>query len=247
MCIRDRLSLQNAEPDGPVVSSSIMQGASSIQLNTSQDNTLVVGSYIQNHADTPVVDPFEESIYYGDSGSSWGCAGYQNEAIAGMRTYSYANSDGPAIIAWGDWSTPNSSFKVNVGQQGDESCFLFADWNGQALEGSLPLTRGKWHHLVVATTGTLDVDCRPVAEYYVDGVQDPELNWLHRSNYEAGELNTLTDSPAAQSMVIGMGLAGPLDKRQVFRGELDELHVIRSAISAENVLELFQSNQIPQQ
>lgn len=241
------LSLQHAAPGGPVVSSSIANGAGSIGLTTDRANTLVVGSYIQNPGKPPVVDPFSSTLYRGNSGSSMAVVGYQNEAAPGLKNYSYTKSDGPAIVAWGDWSAPDTVFKVNVGQHDDGTCHLFAEWNGYAFEGSIPLSRGKWHHLVVSTTGLLDAEGWPVADFYVDGVRDSVVNWEQRRHDGRGDFDTFSGFPEARPMVVGMGLAGPLAKRQIFRGELDELYVICGAIDAESVRELYLENKISSQ
>ena len=96
------LSLTNAAAGGPVVSNSIASGATSLDLTTPAPDTFVLGAYVANGIANLVQDPFSSSLYNSDSGSSWGIAGYQNEAAAGLKTYAWSNApnaDIPASIS----------------------------------------------------------------------------------------------------------------------------------------------------
>lgn len=113
------ISLQNVAAGGPIVSNSIVNGASSINLTTTQANTLVIGSCVQNTDPATVPDPFSTTLYNATSGSSWAIAGYRNETLAGLKTYSYAGSDGDAGIAVAGFTpataeTPSTVLEITV-------------------------------------------------------------------------------------------------------------------------------------
>ena len=94
------IGLRNAAPGGPVVSNATGGGGTtSLDLTTAVPDTFVVGSYIENGGDSGFADPFATTLYRGNSGSSTGIAGYQNEALAGTKTYAYTGGDGDGGIA----------------------------------------------------------------------------------------------------------------------------------------------------
>lgn len=93
------VSLQNAAAGGPVVSNkTAVSSARSITLTTPAPNTFVIGCYTENNTG-PITGPFVNSLYNGNSGSSWSDAGYQNEASAGQKTYTWSALDPSAAIA----------------------------------------------------------------------------------------------------------------------------------------------------
>ena len=87
------LSLQHAVPGPPGVSNT---GSASltIDLTTTAANTFVLGIYTRNGSvGTGIPSSFANSLYNGDSGSSVGSAGYQNEEVSGFKTYTWTTTD----------------------------------------------------------------------------------------------------------------------------------------------------------
>ena len=103
------ISLVNAAAGDPEVSSAVVGGVTSIDLTTTAANTFVLGSFIGN-GNTPhtIIDPFATTLHHGDSGSSWGIAGYQNEAVAGLKTYAWENGADTGGIAIAGFVAPGS-------------------------------------------------------------------------------------------------------------------------------------------
>ena len=64
-------------------------------LTTTAPDTFVTGVYTSNGAGT-ITSPFSNSIHNGDSGSSHGQAGYQNEPTAGLKNYAWTDTGASA-------------------------------------------------------------------------------------------------------------------------------------------------------
>jgi len=61
-------------------------------LTTTKADTLVVGVYTSNNNIGSYTQPFANLLYAGNSHSSHGIAGYQNEATAGLKNYAWTDS-----------------------------------------------------------------------------------------------------------------------------------------------------------
>lgn len=90
------LSLQNAAPGGPAIAR--QTSGNTVSLTTPAANTFVVGGYIENTAGPGVTSPFSSSLYALGGISAFGSAGYQKEATAGTKTFT--------------WTTPASDSNV---------------------------------------------------------------------------------------------------------------------------------------
>ena len=73
-------------------------------LTTTVPNTFVTGVYTTNDNSGGITGPFANTLYSGNSGSSRGNAGYQNEASAGLKNYSWTvtspDSDNNALAGF---------------------------------------------------------------------------------------------------------------------------------------------------
>lgn len=81
------LSLQNAAAGGPAIAR--QTSGNTVSLTTPAANTFVVGGYIENTAGPGVTSPFSSSLYALGGISAFGSAGYQNEALAGRKTFTW--------------------------------------------------------------------------------------------------------------------------------------------------------------
>lgn len=90
------MSLQNAAAGGPVVSNSVAGNAHSINVTTTEVNTFVIGSYVENGSGPITASPFANNLYNGNSGSSFSDTGYQTEETAGLKTYTWTGTDAGA-------------------------------------------------------------------------------------------------------------------------------------------------------
>lgn len=89
------VSLKNAAPGGPVASKVLF--GDSVSLTLPEANTFVIGCFTENGG-APIVGPFANELYMGNSGSSVSQAGYQNEPEAGEKTYTWqGNNQGPGL------------------------------------------------------------------------------------------------------------------------------------------------------
>ena len=113
------LSLQNAEPGPPDVQDT-NEGTVSIDLTTRFTDTFVVGIYNENGGGVLPSNASLIQLLRGDGGSCQTHAGYTNEAVAGLKTYTWvADTNSCSIVAAGFLpALPDNAVKVvNTGSK----------------------------------------------------------------------------------------------------------------------------------
>lgn len=92
------LSLQNAAPGGPSLTNSLADSLS-IDVTTTVSNTFVLGVYNENNGGIAVDSTsFSNILYTGASGSCEVLAGYHNEEVPGLKSYSWTADTYQCII-----------------------------------------------------------------------------------------------------------------------------------------------------
>lgn len=86
------LSLTGAATLGPVVSNTSNNGSATISLTTTAADTFVVGGLTVNSGALGSPSAFT-NLYNGNSRSSTSDAGYVNEAVAGLKTYTWTTTE----------------------------------------------------------------------------------------------------------------------------------------------------------
>ncbi|MEA2067889.1 MAG: hypothetical protein U9P12_01700 [Verrucomicrobiota bacterium] len=134
------LSLRNAAPGDPDQTASTAF-STTISLATAVEDSLMVGVYTENGTSVLSSD-FSNTLYSGSSGSSVGDAGYQMEAVAGAKAYTWsATTNSCAVIAA---SFPPASFipAIVAGDDSDDDADGMADaWEIQYF-GSMGVSDG---------------------------------------------------------------------------------------------------------
>ena len=116
------------------------------------------------------------------------------------------------MVHWGASGTlSRSSFKVNSGGE------IRFEWQGGNMFGTTNITDGQWHHVALSYDGA-------TAILYVDGVEEKT---------SAVVLNT--GSAGETDINIGSQLGGA-----AFIGELDDVRVYETALSADAIMALSQ-------
>lgn len=152
------------------------------------------------------------------------------------------------VVGWGSRNLFRSFFSyIKTGPQGAVaalSCDTF--W----IEGSIPIDDGQWHHVAAVYTGRPHSDGTPGIYCYVDGRLDQmtrseESNKPSRDSQGHVIVDTITTGPEAIPLTLFTDMYS--DRKMSPLGTLslaiDELHVFQSALTAEQVANLYQSNQ----
>lgn len=133
-----------------------------------------------------------------------------------------------AIVAWGDPAAPGGKWQVgwnrdtDGGVAGALRCEVAHGW----IIGSTDLRDGQWHHIAIVFAGD-DIEA---TKLYLDGEPDPA------SDIEPQRINTRPGS-----LQIGRYLN---TNNRFFRGDIDELYVIESALSPRQIKTLMHDNQL---
>lgn len=105
--------------------------------------------------------------------------------------------------------------------------------------GSTDLRTGRWHHVVSVFSGGADADVATHVRHYVDGRLDPTTAVLPR------KVDTRISEKASVPFTLGRRLDQG-DFYRTFSGELDEVYLFPTALTPEQIEQLYRENRPPQ-
>ncbi len=105
--------------------------------------------------------------------------------------------------------------------------------------GSTNLLDGRWHHVaIVFLGGPGSGTTSHLRRHYVDGRLEPT------TAVKARPISTMVSGPKALPLSIGRRIeSGPFFR--TFKGELDDLYILPSALTPEQIQALYHANQPP--
>jgi hypothetical protein len=104
--------------------------------------------------------------------------------------------------------------------------------------GSTDLRSGRWHHLVCVFTGGTGADVASHVRHYIDGRLDPTTAILSKA------VDTRTSGNNVLPLTLGRRLEGDSYYR-TFSGELDEVYLFPTALTPEQIEQLYRENHPP--
>ena len=161
-------------------------------------------------------------------------------------------SDAYAIVAW------NTSCKkldqhpvhINWNRNPVEGTVgvLRTDYGGGFALGATPLRDGRWHHVAVVFAPGDDEKSPVEVKQYVDGRLEGEGNPSPRGARKSPVVDDAQDT-ATQTNVIWFGrrLGHERQRKDRFRGELDELFIADRALGPREIVQLMKDNEPPAQ
>ncbi|MBK1881454.1 FecR domain-containing protein [Luteolibacter pohnpeiensis] len=147
----------------------------------------------------------------------------------------------PSVVMWGDPNIPGASWTFRA------HCVtgvIGTQWgnNGWQTSGDFhetPVLDGKWHHIASVYTGNVDEHGAVEIRHYIDGKK------VHFMHSEVGNsVNTWgggKDSAKLRIAYDGMFPSGPENVPVA----VDELYIVRDALSDKQVETLYRENRIP--
>jgi hypothetical protein len=104
--------------------------------------------------------------------------------------------------------------------------------------GSTNLLDGRWHHVAIVFLGGPGSGTTSHLRHYVDGRLEPT------TAVKARPISTIVSGPKALPLSIGRRIeSGPYFR--TFKGELDELYILPTALTPEQIQALYHANQPP--
>jgi hypothetical protein len=149
----------------------------------------------------------------------------------------------PPVLLWGDIGMGGGFWSVRTHTQ---SGLLGTQWseNAWTISGKYEapgIIDGEWHHIASVFTGQVDELGRYAIEHYVDG-QHVESRWRILGN----AIDTDISEEPSTNLRLGYDpffVDGPRNTPVA----IDELHIFRSALSAEEIESLYRENRIEDQ
>jgi hypothetical protein len=160
-------------------------------------------------------------------------------------------SDAYAMVAWGTkirklglhpvhicWNRNPTEGTVGV---------LRTDYGGGFALGATPLRDGRWHHVAVVFVPGADPDVPVDLKQYVDGRFEGEGNPSPPGKRTgSGGTRGEVEMQVNDTVWLGCRLGSTGQRRDRFRGELDELCIADRALEPREIVELMKNNR-PQQ
>lgn len=157
-------------------------------------------------------------------------------------------SDAYAIVAWDTTSKRLNSHPVHISWNRNATegtvGVLRTDYGGGFALGATPLRDGRWHHVAVVFAPGED-DKSPVeVKQYVDGRLEGEGKSSPRGVRKT-PVAISGDDPAPQPDVVWFGrrLGHERQRKDRFRGELDEVFIADRALGPREIVQLMRDNQ----
>jgi len=107
------------------------------------------------------------------------------------------------------------------------------------VTGSTPLRDGKWHHIAILIVPGEKPGSPVHVSQYVDGRLDGVTSTRSRRSGETGDF----DEPAGEIVFLGRGIGE--QKREKFRGDLDELFIFERALTHRDIRGMMAANTPP--
>jgi ferric-dicitrate binding protein FerR (iron transport regulator) len=145
-----------------------------------------------------------------------------------------------SILSWGSpagggkWQVGWNTGKDNPGTRGA----IRTEVQGGFQIGSTNLLDGRWHHVAIVFLGGPGAGTASHLRHYVDGRLEQTTAVKSRA------ISTVVSGPAALPLSIGRRIeASPYFR--TFKGELDELYILPTALTPEQIKALYLANQPP--
>ncbi|NWK55010.1 FecR domain-containing protein [Verrucomicrobiaceae bacterium N1E253] len=116
------------------------------------------------------------------------------------------------------------------------------------ITGTQSIADSQWHHIVCIYDGTADSKGNPNLQLYIDG--QPEQVTKHRNtglkvdDKRGIKLNTRVDSLDSVPLSIFADLWGKDESGNNVNAAIDELFIIRGAVSEDQIFQLYRNNQL---
>jgi hypothetical protein len=159
-------------------------------------------------------------------------------------------SDAYAMVAWRANSKKLGARPVHISWNRNPTegtvGVLRTDYGGGYALGATPLRDGRWHYVTIVFVPGEEEDTPVQVKQYVDGRLEGEGNPSSPGSRgfamppSAEEITTVTDT-----MWLGCRLGGNGQRRERFRGEMDELFIADRAMGPREILQLMKDNQPP--
>ena len=178
--------------------------------------------------------------------TNWpGVSGSKARSVSFWIKASESNRANP-ILGWGleSGGEQMSFFGLRLGASGHLRIVSGNRW----LEGSFPMDRGKWHHVVVVT-GDYTKGAWPVTRVYVNGKRDYLVPQVPMDQEPAGleTFSTVIDHPDSEPLMIGRFRDTNKSKPwhlESFSGLIDEVIVAEGLIDEAGAKALYEGRLI---
>jgi ferric-dicitrate binding protein FerR (iron transport regulator) len=145
-----------------------------------------------------------------------------------------------SILSWGTaqaggkWQVGWNTGTDNPGTRGA----IRTEVQGGYRIGSTNLLDGRWHHITIVFLGGPGSGTGSHLRHYVDGRLEPT------TAVKARAISTVVSGPKALPLSIGRRIESDAYFR-TFKGELDELYILPTALTPEQIQALFHANRPP--
>jgi hypothetical protein len=153
--------------------------------------------------------------------------------------------NGFALVSWGTHMVPGGVWQISVNPEAKDGLVgrLRVGVQGAQVIGARDLRDGQWHHAAAVLYAAGDeVPTTTQILLYVDGQLEP----AERRAVQA--VQTKVNDEAAIPVTFGRNSdALPAEGRQVFRGALDEVFILDTALTQEEIVRLAKQNSLATQ
>lgn len=101
-----------------------------------------------------------------------------------------------------------------------------------------PISPDQWQHITITSDGKLSANGMPQAEIYINGEAVTTVPGAQgERDFKAPQTSTITAESVP--LIIGSDLYADPNKRNFFKGEIDELTIFDGHMTAEQVKDAF--------
>jgi ferric-dicitrate binding protein FerR (iron transport regulator) len=163
----------------------------------------------------------------------------------------FGEENGQAIVGWGEFSLANRNLSkraawelaIRDAKSAPEGMGrIKVGFGGPMTVGSTDLRDGKWHHVAAVFTGPSGAKSLGSVLVYVDGQ-------LERRTFGVGHVQLKTDTATSKAELVQFGRQVLLVSRQreYFKGAIDEVFIVDSALTGNEIRRLMKNNSMSQQ
>ena len=155
-------------------------------------------------------------------------------------------SEAYAMVAWGTSSRKLGSRPVHISWNRNPAegavGVLRTDFSAGFALGTTPLRDGRWHHVAVVFVPGGDGDGPVQVKQYVDGrLESGAATPSARRDFSA-EFKPRKGESALDVVWLGCRLGSDGQRKERFRGELDELFIADRALAPHDIVQLMRDN-----
>ncbi|HZM03387.1 MAG TPA: LamG-like jellyroll fold domain-containing protein [Candidatus Saccharimonadales bacterium] len=156
-----------------------------------------------------------------------------------------------AMVGWRTDTKKLGSRPVHIGwnRNPEEGTIgvLRTDYGGGYALGATPLRDGHWHHIAVAFVPGEDPDTPVQVKQYVDGRREGEGHPSPPGSPSGIAIAPGTERviPVRDTLFLGCRLSGHGQRKERFRGEMDELFIADRPFEPREIVELMRYNLPP--